>query len=203
MSSLQGYYGLVPPKRRPRTEGTEMAVYRTGRTLQMEDEPYTRESPATDPGFSRHRKSRSLVSLVNAERAYEDKETGDSNDADGSMRRRQKADNDSSLQTPEILMKEDSGGGFLGRIGNGGLALRPKLGSRMDVDASRQGSSSTGEFISDVFVSVRKSSSASSLQESENAFSMWPTSKWTDGIARPILDGLPKPLTVRKKTAVD
>lgn len=205
MSTLQGYYGLTPPKRGPLAEGTEMAVYKTGRTLQMEDEQHARESPATDPGFSHHRKSRSLVSLENAERASEDKEAGDSNEADRSIRRRQKADNDPSQLTPESLMKQDGGVGFLGRIRKG-LALRPKLGNRTDMDASRQNSSPLGDFFNDVLTSMRKSSSTSNLQESENASSMWPTGRWSlkaDGIARPIFDGLPKPMTARRKTATD
>ncbi|ONK73691.1 uncharacterized protein A4U43_C04F34270 [Asparagus officinalis] len=196
MSSLQGYYGLTPPRKGPLAEGTEMALYKTNRTLNLDDRPHIKGSPATDPGFGRHRKSRSLVSLENADRSSED-----NGEADKSIRRRPK-------ETPEILMEESSGG-FLGRIGKG-LALRPKLFSRMDGDASRQNSTPIGDFLNDVFVSVRKSSSTSNLQESESSSSssIWSASKWpslnADAITRPIFDGLPKPMTSRwNKTALD
>ena len=208
MSSLKEYYGLAPPKRGPLVEGTEMAVYKTGRSVYLEDEARARASPVSDPGFSLHRKSRSLVSLETAEAITENKavaEAGDSNDPDKSIRRRQKPDNDPSLQTPEALRKDDGSGGFLGKIGKG-LSFWPKIGSRVDGD-SRQISSPIGDFLNDVFVSVRKSSSTSNLQESESASSLWPTSKWSskpDAIARPIFDGFPKPVALRRnKAAMD
>lgn len=200
MNSLQGYYGLAPPKRGLLAEGTEMAVYRSGRRLSLQNVSPTRESPATDAGFSLHRKSRSLVSLEKAEMIdNEDRtvaEAGDGSEADKSIRRRQKPDNDPTSQTPEFLMKEDSGGGFLGRIRKG-LALRPKIGNRMDGDAM-QNSPSIGDFLTDVFISMRKSSSTSNLQEPEGNGFIWPTNMWS---LKP--DAIAKPMTVRRKAALD
>ncbi|KAJ6813093.1 uncharacterized protein M6B38_145395 [Iris pallida] len=194
MSTLQGFYGLPTPKTDPAIEGTEMAVYRTARVLSLEDGPLPRESPASDPSFSRPRKSRSLVFLENGDLSNE-------SESDKSIRRRQKVEVDPPVRAPEILMKEENGGGFAGRTA-AGLALRPKLGSRTDMDDSLMG---------DLFVSVRKSSSTSNLQDTEAApsssSSIWPTGKWSDAIARPnffdglpMFDGLPKP---RTKTALD
>ncbi|CAH2073561.1 unnamed protein product [Thlaspi arvense] len=71
--------------------------------------------------------------------------------------------------------------------------------------------------VPDSFGSVRKSSSASSLQDpdgnsSNGSLSLWPTSKWSinpdlltpAAITSSIFDGLPKPLTGRRnKTAMD
>ncbi|KAJ6839411.1 uncharacterized protein M6B38_314735 [Iris pallida] len=203
MSTLQGYYGLTPPKTGPVIEGTEMAVYKTGRVLCMEDGLLPRESPASDPGFSRHRKSRSLVSLENGDMVAEIVAAGDGTEADKSVRRRQKGEVDTSVRTPEILLKEDIGGGFSGRTGKG-LALRPKIGFRTDMDAGRQNSIPVTDSLVSDFVSVRKSSSTSNLVDSESSSSsIWPTGKWSDAIARPIFDGLPKPMTGRRKAALD
>ncbi|KAJ6841897.1 uncharacterized protein M6B38_304575 [Iris pallida] len=204
MSTLQGYYGLTPPKTGKVIEGTEMAVYNTGRVLCMEDGLLSRESPASGPGFSRHRKSRSLVSLENGDLVAAVVEAGDGSEADKSIRRRQKVEIDTSARTPDILLKEDSGGGFSGRTCKG-LALRSKIGIRTDVDAGRHNPIPVADsFMFDDFISVRKSSSTSNLVDSESSSSsIRPTSKWSDAISRPIFDGLPKPMTGRRKTALD
>ncbi|XP_020599787.1 uncharacterized protein LOC110039160 [Phalaenopsis equestris] len=172
MCSLQGYYGLTQPKKSLLPEGTEMSVFKSGKTLKFEDNSHFLESP---------------LKLANGFPL----ENGDL-----------------SGNTPEILLKEEGTGGvFSGRVGKG-LALRPKLGSRTDLDDSRYNSSSAGDsLVGDVSVSVRKSSSASNLSESENTTSIWPTSKWSlkpDLIARPIFDGFQKPLAAwRNKAALD
>ncbi|KAJ6799609.1 uncharacterized protein M6B38_280930 [Iris pallida] len=212
MSTLHGYYGLPTPKTGPTSEGTEMAVYKTARVLSLEDGLLPRESPASDSGFSQPRKSRSLVFLENGDLSNEIAESGDGNEADKSIRSCQNVEVDTSVRTPEILLKEDNGGGITGRTGNG-LALRPKLGSRTDMDASWQNAApiTTDSFIGDLPVSVQKSSSTYNLQDTETtSSSIWPTGKWSDAIARPIFDGfpmfdgLPKPMTGRRtKAALD
>lgn len=205
MCTLQGYYNLKTPSK-PKTSHfigeTEMSTYRTNRVLCLDD--IKDSSSFSEPALSKHRKSRSLVSLENAQ------ENGDTNDNENSVRRRQKCDNGFDSSAPEILIKDESNErGFFGRIGKG-LALRPKVGKTDMVDGTCKNgtSSSIGDFFNDVFVAMRKSSSTSNLQESENGSSFaWPTSKWSlkaDVISRPILDGLPKPVSVkRNKPAMD
>ncbi|XP_058090301.1 uncharacterized protein LOC131236842 [Magnolia sinica] len=217
MCSLQGYYGLTPSSNRGAPDGTEMAVYKTHTGFYPEDElqPKTSTTSAQPPG---HRKSRSIVNghlLENGEMAGDVQfaEAGDS-DADRSndkaVRRRQKADVDPTTRTPELLLKEDSSGGFSGITGKR-LALRPKSASRTslaaDAESGRPSPIPLGDsLVANGHASVRKSSSTSSLQDSsENSSSIWPTAKWNlkpdlqalsaAAIARPIFDGFSKPIT--------
>ncbi|RAL39999.1 hypothetical protein DM860_008139 [Cuscuta australis] len=120
------------------------------------------------------------------------------------------------------------GGGFTGITPSKGLALRPN-------PASRTASLANGEssminpipfVLGDSPIAdnsnldrVRKSSSASNLQDSDSSSSsstlasLWPTSKWsltdfqalsTSAITRSIFDGLPKPISGRRnKAALD
>ncbi|XP_022743200.1 uncharacterized protein LOC111294226 [Durio zibethinus] len=143
------------------------------------------------------------------------------------IRRRQKSENDFTARTPERLLKEDntSGGGF-STITAKGLALRSKAASRtnsgVDVEVTGLSPSPTGlgdGYVVDGFSIVRKSSSTSNLQDQDSSSSsslssLWPASKWglkpdlqalsTVAIARPIFDGLPKPMSGRKnKAALD
>ncbi|PKA48092.1 hypothetical protein AXF42_Ash015855 [Apostasia shenzhenica] len=138
------------------------------------------DTPASDPTHGRHRRTRSLVNEFLLENGDFTDDVGGS---DRSIRRRQKAD------------------------AGKGLALRPKSGSRMDVDAGSQNTTKDGDSIVDVLVSVRRSSSTSNLIESANSPSIWSPSMWSlkpDAIARPIFDGLPKPVTARRyKAALD
>uniref|UniRef100_A0A1D1YHG5 LysM and putative peptidoglycan-binding domain-containing protein 2 n=1 Tax=Anthurium amnicola TaxID=1678845 RepID=A0A1D1YHG5_9ARAE len=219
MRTLQGYYGLTPPKRGPEAEGTEMAVYGTGRALYLEDESLLRVSPISDQRPNGHRKSRSLVNVngfpvENGDSAgdaaiVETTENGETDrTSEKSVRRRQKIDTASPCRAPELLLKEDvAGGAFSGRTTKG-LALRPKSGSRADLDSGRASLNTVGDSsVADEFLAVRKSSSASNLQESDSSSSIWPASKWSlkpDALTRPIFDGLPKPMaSKRNKTALD
>ncbi|MQL84573.1 hypothetical protein Taro_017082 [Colocasia esculenta] len=123
-----------------------------------------------------------------------------------SIRRRQKVDVDSPCKATELLSEEEDGT-LPGRTGKG-TAPRTKSGSRTDLDSSFLSATSTGEsFIANGFLSVRKSSSTSDLQESDNGSSIRPTSKWSlkpDIIAKPLFDGLPKPMAAwRSKAALD
>ncbi|PIA64190.1 hypothetical protein AQUCO_00201460v1 [Aquilegia coerulea] len=226
MSSLQGYYRLKPQKRI--NEGTEMAVYSTGRAHYLEDGPFPEHSPRSEPPPSRHRKSRSLVSSILSDNGELTEnvpiaEVGDSEaeKLKKSVRRRQKAETD--ISSPLLTVKEDNGGGsgFSATTGKG-LALRPKSTNRIalaaDADAGWLNPVVVGlgeSLATNFFDGVRKSSSTSNLQEQEgNGSSIWTTSKWSlkpdlqafsaASLARPIFDGLPKPMSGRKsKAALD
>ncbi|KAK8969179.1 F-box protein [Platanthera guangdongensis] len=201
MCSLRSYYGLAQPNRRLSPEGTEMTIYKAGKPFLSDDQTLP-QSPISDPFHSRHRKSRSLVNVI----ALENGETTE--ESDKSIRRRQKADTEPSPWPPEMLIKEEvTLGTSSGRAGKG-LAFRSKPGSRADQDAPRENAASGVDApLMDAFVSVRKSSSASNLSESENSSSIWPTSRWSlkpDVIAWPLLDALPKPVNGRRnKAALD
>ncbi|KAH0887925.1 hypothetical protein HID58_050354 [Brassica napus] len=111
-------------------------------------------------------------------------------------------------------------------LSNGSLNHGSKASSRTSLSSAE--SETTSNFnpvpinlmdapVSDTFSSVRKSSSASSLQDPDgsngsSSLSLWPTSKWRlkpdlltpAAITSSIFDGLPKPLTGRRnKAAMD
>ncbi|CAL9782178.1 unnamed protein product [Musa acuminata subsp. burmannicoides] len=208
MSSLQAYYGLTPPKKGADTAETEMAVYRKGCCLADE----LKEPPFSDPLPGRHRKSICLANGFppgNGEitKGKNILETAENNESEKPIRRRQKNDASPSLGATELLLEDNSSDLISVRKGKS-LAMRPKLGSRTDMDMGHPKASPHGDSVmADGFVSVRKSSSTSSLQDSENHSSIWLTSKWTlnpELLARPLFDGLPKPLIVWKnKAALD
>ncbi|XP_073112712.1 uncharacterized protein [Elaeis guineensis] len=177
MSSLQGYYGLTPPKRGPTPEGTEMAVFKARRSLCLEDEP---------------------LPVV---------EAADNSEAERSIRRRQKADAQPSHRTPELLLENSSGGysgrtakGLALRPPKSGSRTDMDMGRPNGVPFGES-------LVADGFSTVRKSSSTSNLQDPDNSSSIRPTNKWTlkhDAFARPLFDGLPKPTSVRRnKAALD
>ncbi|KAH0452737.1 hypothetical protein IEQ34_020036 [Dendrobium chrysotoxum] len=204
MCSLQGYYGLTQSNKNQLPEGTEMSVFKSGKSLMFEDDAKFLESPASNPVHSRLQKTPNLDNGFSLDNGHASENI---NELDGWIRRR-KSDADPSFHTPEILLKEEgTGSAFSGRAGKG-LALRPKLGSRTDLDDGRQNTSlGSDSLIGDVSPSVQKSSSATNLSESENISSIWPASKWSlkpDVIARPIFDGFQKPLAAwRNKAALD
>ncbi|KAF8009071.1 hypothetical protein BT93_J0151 [Corymbia citriodora subsp. variegata] len=230
MSSLQGYYGLKSDEK-ARSEGCEMAVYRKGGSHYLEDGPFTKSLPTSNPPLSRHRKSRSLVNTLLDENgelikdlAYaEDREGESERWNDKLIRRRQKSEADflSKSNMPEMLLEDNSGGGF-SATSSKGLALRCKAASRTSVASDAEAGSLNpiplglgDSVVVDGLTVVRKSSSASNLQDQESNSSLssiWPTSKWslkpdlqalsTVARARPIFDGLPKPGR-RNKTALD
>ncbi|CAA7410633.1 unnamed protein product [Spirodela intermedia] len=193
MRTLQGFYGLTPPRRAHPATGreTEMCVVNTpGRFLNWGEEE--EEAP---PVRGSHRKSRSLVNGFSMENGGE----GQTLEA---VRRRQK----NEVAAPELLLKEDSAGALPGGRTGKGLALRQKAGGRPDFDFSAAGTApSWGQ------LSVRKSSSASNLQDpdgSSGSAARWPPSRWSqrpDGRAKPSLDGLSRPPMAvwRNKAALD
>lgn len=159
-----------------------------------------------------HRKARSISTgfpVVNGDASWE------TDDAEKQIRRRQKADLE--LTT----MREDNGGGLLPRNGEG-LALRPKSGSRPDMNNSQQDLVAAGLVPSygDGLLAVRKSSSTPEFQDSDNSIaSVWLRSKWNlkpdafalplpilllDSLPKPLFDSLPKPIAAwRNKAARD
>ncbi|KAG7556178.1 LysM domain [Arabidopsis suecica] len=228
MNSLQGYYGLKPKNRRA-SEGFEMAVYKNEASHLQHDDQYLTPFPATNTPLSHHRKSRSLVDAVIAEvnqSPNPSKAGGGEVNSDKPMRRRQKSEADFSSRAPELLLKEEnrSSNGAFSAIAGKNLALRSKASSRANLSTDTENGNVNSIPISlmdapvgvgDSFSNVRKSFSASSLQESDctsNGSSLWSTSKWTlkpdlltqAAMASSIFDGLPKPLTGRRnKKAVD
>ncbi|CAL4933979.1 unnamed protein product [Urochloa decumbens] len=201
MSLLQGYYGLTPPPKRDQTgEGTEMAVYRKGKSAFLDVEPWL-EPPNSEPFSLQNRKTRSLTigsSLL-------DGDADENGDSERLIRRRQKADG-------ELLPREENGGDFLASAGKG-LALRPKSSSRQDINKSQQNLFAMAEPLFSNGVLVRKSSSTPEFQEPESntSSSIWSASKWsinTDAFALPLpiprFDNIPKPIAAwRNKAARD
>ncbi|XP_009355930.2 uncharacterized protein LOC103946855 [Pyrus x bretschneideri] len=224
MSTLQKYYGLRSPNLKGKAQGMEMAVYRS-RSSESFDQSAI--SPLSDPPSHPKKSRHSSVDLLSENGAMADYLAAQLGDGQGekfddkSVRRRQKAEVDNGAVTPERLLKGENSGGT--STGNG-LAMRQKSSSR----ASLQSDSDSGwlnsvpvgmgdsiTIMADDMAVVRKSSSTPSLkdQDSNNTVSIWPTSRWsltqdlqalsTATMARPIFDGLPKPITGRWKTALD
>ncbi|KAG2279462.1 hypothetical protein Bca4012_047558 [Brassica carinata] len=225
-SEKKGYYGLKPPIRTVSVGGSlEMGAYKTESNG---DSQYLRPFTSTNTPLNHHRKSRSLVDALLEEFNQSSQEPS----SNKFMRRRQKSEADFTSRTPELMLKEEnsssSNGGFLSSVGGKGLALRSKASSRTSLSSAESETCSFNPVpmnlidtpVSDSFASVRKSSSAWSLQDPDgnsnngsSSLSLWPTSKWSlkpDLLTTPavitssIFDGLPKPLTGRRnKTAMD
>lgn len=192
MMTLQGYYGLTPPRRAHSAAGgdTDMRVVNApGRILNWGEEE---EAPPVHGG---HRKSRSLVNGLSLESEGE----GQSLEA---VRRGEK----NEVAAPELLLKEDSGGALPGGRTGKGLALRQKAGGRPDVDFSAIAPGGRQ-------LVVRKSSSASNLQDPDGGSgnggaARLPPSRCQqrpDGRAKPSLEGLSRPPMAvwRSKAAMD
>ncbi|KAI3453269.1 hypothetical protein Pfo_009932 [Paulownia fortunei] len=232
MSSLQGHCGLRLADQQGSTEGFEMAVYRKGGAHYLEDVPFAKYSPISNPSLSQHRKSKSTANCLVSENGHlidqvlsQEAESSDPGKwIEKSVRRRQKSEADFTPRTPEKLLKQENTGSIaISTITGKGLALRPKSASRtvsggVDGEAGGLNPIPIGlgdSFLTDSVNGVRKSSSTSSLLDSENGplSSIWPTSKWslrsdfqalsTAAITRPIFDGLPKPSNRRNKAALD
>ncbi|KAK4751031.1 hypothetical protein SAY87_004513 [Trapa incisa] len=222
MSTLQKYYGLRSPVPKSISEGMEMAVYRseTSRTYEAapplkpssirdstpKDEGLGNDFMLDDSGMAKY------VPLINIE---------DESSGEHSVRRRQKAEANAGIGMPEKLLKEENSGGssIFSAITGKNLDLRRKSASRTSLVSDAESSWSNliqafGDSLNpDESVSVRKSSSLSSLQDSEgNGTSS--LLKWTRktelpglsaaSIAKPIFDGLPIPISGRRnKAALD
>ncbi|KAH9724904.1 LysM domain-containing protein [Citrus sinensis] len=229
MSNLQKYYGLRSPNGKGKDEGTEMAVYRTGSSGHFDNGLFPKASPVSHPFASLIHKSKSLVNGFLHENGATDDYVplAEAGEGEGeksnekSVRRRQKAEADSRVGTPERLLKEENSGGSSGfsPATGKGLAMRPKSASRTSTSDSESGWLSSipvglgDSIMTDGPVGVRKSSSTPSfIDQDSSSSSIWPTSKWslkpdlqalsTVAITRPIFDGLPKP-SRRGKAALD
>ncbi|CAA0806689.1 peptidoglycan-binding LysM domain-containing protein [Striga hermonthica] len=232
MSHLRGYYGLKPTDPKGASEGFEMAVYHNkGGSQYLEDGLFSSRSsfPTSNPPLSHHRKSKSAANCLASENGDlvdrlmpEEPETNDS--VEKLIRRRQKSVADFSKCTPEKVLKEENTSGIaISSITGKGLALRPKSAGRTVSGGADGETAGAGPFplslgdslLNDSDSGVRKSSSTSSLQDSENGAlsSIWPTSNWSlkpdfqafsaAVITRPIFDGLPKPSNRKNKAALD
>jgi hypothetical protein len=159
-----------------------------------------------------HRKARSIstgFSISNGDGSWE------TDDAEKPIRRRQNAD-------IELTTREDNSSALLARTTGQGLALRPKSGSRADMNSSQQDLLAAGLVPSygDGLLAVRKSSSTPEFQDSDNSIaSVWLRSKWNlkpdaftvplqilllDSLPKPLFDNLPKPIAAwRNKAARD
>lgn len=230
MGSLQGHYGPGPSNQKAIFEGFEMATYQGISHYLDDDGSSPVSSPMLNPPLNPHRKCKSVSNgfmienghLVDSESNQETKDNGSDRCCEKSFRRRQKSETDFS-RTHEMILKEDnSNGGGFSTIAGKGLALRPNSASRTvtapDSEASLINPIPVGlgdSLVADSLDRVRKSSSASNLQDSDSnpLASLWPTSKWsltdfqalsTAAITRSIFDGLPKPISGRRnKAALD
>lgn len=233
MSSLQNYYRLKSQDNNQNEvgEGMEMTVYRTGKPHGFSYGLLPKASLVSEPPSDKDHKSQNLANGFFAENGTIAVEIPISEAGDGEgersseklVRRRQKAEVDSGVGTPERLLKEESGSGSgssgFSAITGKGLALRPKSASRTalstDAESSWLNAIPVGlgdSIMPEGLTLVRKSSSTPSLQEHDqnnSSSSVWPTS-WTLKpdlqalTARPIFDGLPNPITGRRnKAALD
>lgn len=224
MSTLQSYYGLKSQDKNQNglAEGMEMTVYRTGKPHGFDYGLLPKASPISEPASNQDHKSQILGNgffgengMVAAEIPISEAGEGEGERSnEKSVRRRQKSEADSGAGT-----LENSGGssGFSSITGKG-LGLRPKSASRTllsaDAESCWMNAFPVGlgdSIMAEGLTSVRKSSSTPSLQEHDqnNSSSVWPTS-WSLKpdlqalSARPIFDGLPKPMTGRRnKAALD
>ncbi|KAF5730392.1 hypothetical protein HS088_TW20G00765 [Tripterygium wilfordii] len=219
MSILQKYYGIQSSNTKAEVDGTEMAVYKIGNSDEADDEPLLKGSLIS--GSNHHHRSRDLTNGLfpeNGSVVYTP--LADARDGEGeksnekSVRRRQKADTDSRLGTPERLLKEENSGGRNGfsPLTGKSLAMRPKSASRTSLTTDIETGWSTSivvgmgdAVITDGPAGVRKSSSTPSMQDPDNngSSSVWSTSKWS---LKPDLQAIPipNPITGRKsKAALD
>nr|XP_009801252.1 PREDICTED: uncharacterized protein LOC104247017 [Nicotiana sylvestris] len=201
------YGGPKPEIQKLASEGFEMAVYRKGVSHYLEDGPFFKSTPHSNPPLSLHRKCKSVANDMSENGVLGNHLSQDSTE-NGSDRWFEKFSR--------------SGSGFSAVAGKD-LALRPKSASRTLSGPDTEASSinpipmALNDSLLNESTSVRKSSSTSSLQDSDSSgtlSSLWTTTKWNlkpdfqaisaAAITKPIFDSLPKPITARKsKTAVD
>ncbi|KAG6396854.1 hypothetical protein SASPL_143011 [Salvia splendens] len=230
MSRMQ-YYGLRSADIKGAGEGCEMAMYKKGGAHYLEDGPLLKSSISSPP-LSHYRKSKSAAdcldsengSLIDQDFLQGPESNGSAELIDKLVKRRQKSEADfTSRSTEKLLKEENSNGTAVSAITGKGLALRPKSSGRtvsLGADGEAGGFKPIPIGLGDAFLNddvngVKKSSSVSSLQDSDNSAlsSIWPTSKWSlkqdfqalsaAAMTSPIFDGLPKPSNWRSKAAVD
>ncbi|KAF3438343.1 hypothetical protein FNV43_RR21105 [Rhamnella rubrinervis] len=211
MSTLQKYYGLRSSNPRGPAEGTEMAVYKTLSSDFLDDGLLPQALPFSD-STDCHQKSANFTNGFMPENGSVADYVIATEPGDGEN---EKSDEKSVRRRLKLML-------LLAHQKGKNLAMRPKSASRSVL----QSDSESGwlspipvglgdSIIPDGMVSVRKSSSTSSLkdQDNNNNASIWPTSRWSlksdlqalsnAAITIPIFDGLPKPITGRRKAALD
>lgn len=215
MSSLHGFYNS---RQSDQISASEMAMYQNRGAKYLEDGSFS--APSTN-SLSHHRKSKSVANGLMYTSSLQDpllcQESENSSDKwiNKMLRRRQKSEADFTSSPPEKLLKEENSG--ISAISSRGLALRPKSTTRIvsGMDGETGGQTpfplNLGEPLpSESASGVRKSSSTSSLQDSDSGAlsSLWPTSKWSlkadfQALSMPMFDGLPKPTNRKNKAALD
>ncbi|XP_038894004.1 uncharacterized protein LOC120082771 isoform X2 [Benincasa hispida] len=232
MSTLQKYYGLSSQTPESAPVDMEMSVYRTENSNSIGDGLFSRTSVLSTPPPNIYPKTRKYAGsfwtendsitehLLRAEPGDGENEKSD----EKLVRRRQKAEVDNGVTTPERPLKgENSSGSYFSSSNGKSLAMRLKSVSRTmmlsDSDPVRINSIPVGlgdAVITDGISEVHKSLSTSNLrdQDSSNSASVWSTTKWSlkpdlqalssVAITKPLFDGLPNPITGRRnKAALD
>ncbi|KAL8120507.1 uncharacterized protein LOC141724780 [Apium graveolens] len=219
MHSLQGYYHLNAPDEENGLKGCEMAVYQRGESHYLEDGPFDNPSSCMTSSLSIHKKSNSVANGFKLENGVLVDGVSVPESDNFAAWRRPKSETDFTSCAPEKLLKEEPNSNGFSALAGKGLALRPKAatrtvsGANVEIVAQDCVSTAVGDFsLLDSLTGVKKSYSTPSLQDSDNSSSLWPIVNWkqefqafsTAAVARPIFDGLPKPVTGRRnKTAVD
>ncbi|KAL4575554.1 hypothetical protein LXL04_022401 [Taraxacum kok-saghyz] len=199
MDALRDYYGLKPPDQNG-SKSPPLGLHRKCKSLAN--------------GMSDQGGSNGGIPVANG--------IHDSDTWYDRWMRRQRSEIDLQNQTPEMMLKPDTTNtsSAFSAAGGKGLALRPKAASRTATDADglpNMPPLKLGEsVITEGSNGVKKSSSSPSFHDMQSngsaTSSIWPTSMLnltadlqasTAAIARPIFDGLPKPISGRKKAAID
>lgn len=215
-SMSSGYNGAKPTMKKSMSV-FEMAMYRKGAANSSENGSFSRDLPMPDRPLGHHHKSRSLAGGI-LDDILERSDVAEAGEGESDkwndilLRRHQKSE--ANIKgTPELLLVQDnsSNGGFLSRTGKS-LAQRQKSVSRTALTTDSEPSGINPmlirlgkAFLFDEPSGVRKSSSTSCLQDKDNSgnSSIWLAFSAT-GIAKPIFDGLAKPITGRRnKAALD
>lgn len=232
MDALRDYYGLKPKDQNGIGERFGMDAYQKGGAFSSEYGP--KPSLSTYPPHGLHRKCKSLAyglseTTINGDLLAANGKQPESDTWYDKLIRRRKSEVDLKNHTPEMMLKPDTSnnsGAFSAAAGKG-LALRPKAANRTsDAEAVQTvlPLKSGESLITETCGGVKKSSSTPSFYDAYNSnnnnssnctttSSIWPTSMLnltadlqasTAAIARPIFDGLPKPMSGRKnKAAID
>eukprot|EP01018_Ginkgo_biloba_P011723 Gb_26640 [translate_table: standard] len=240
MNLLRGYYGLGPTEREG-NEGTEMTVYKMDNDPHSDDEPFTppRTYAVDGPQPVNRLEGTDDVPLLKEVFIADTSGNEIEKATESSVRRRSKVEGTDLLTgSSENILKQDPS--YSGRVGKG-PSLRPKSGSKVSSDSTcalghpftisdsfmadgfvggtgaLKGlgvSSGNGKDVEDLLSKVRRSSSASSLQDSGKVSPIKVASRWaakgeiqglsTSSVHRPVFEGLPKPLNGRRnKAALD
>lgn len=177
-----------------------MSVYRKGSFQSSLDETLLSSSAALDRSWEYEEQVNGFSSANGGNRNRSNGVPKPKQDA--SMRRRQKLEAESNTTNAQDDFLADP----IKAIKN--LLPRPISSIRLNMDTSSPDSSqkSSISFLNG-FKSVRKSPSTPNFADAENGATSWSSSKWTfnhESFTRPLLDGLPKPVSARRmKTALD